>query len=338
MFDKLPFHGFLFLAFVVSVTALRCQDEPALVLRGHEHPIRALVFSPDGKWLYSGSEDTKVLRWDLEASARRSAKPAFRVISQGNGYVGSLACAPDGKLLAAGAYDGRLRVWEAKRFKKKREFGDHGELITALAWHPESPLLASGTAKTLQLWNTKTGKSEWSVAAHEHWITALAISPSGEHIASGGHDKAVHVWEIASGKKLVTCSEKRLGMIFSIAWYPSGKDLILAGQATAFVRWNVATNASSTLFRGHTDLVKKVAFRPDGKMIASLGKDRTVRLWEPDSGRLLATWKAHDSEPNALAWSPDGKRIATGARDEEIRIWTVPEVESADEAQDASKD
>jgi WD40 repeat protein len=74
-------------------------------LRGHTKGITALLFSPDGKTLASGSWDGTVKLWEVasanERGTLRSNPPA---------YTNSLAFSPDGKLLACGNADAREEV------------------------------------------------------------------------------------------------------------------------------------------------------------------------------------------------------------------------------------
>jgi WD40 repeat protein len=57
-------------------------------LEGHKEQVYALAFSPDGRWLVSGSKDSTVLVWDLtpRASANSEAGSRRRLTRLGSCY------------------------------------------------------------------------------------------------------------------------------------------------------------------------------------------------------------------------------------------------------------
>jgi WD40 repeat protein len=71
----------------------------------HDEPIRVVAFSPDGKTILTGSNDTTARLWDLGGNV-------IRVFKGHNHYVNSVAFSPDGKSILTGSSDGTARLWE----------------------------------------------------------------------------------------------------------------------------------------------------------------------------------------------------------------------------------
>jgi eukaryotic-like serine/threonine-protein kinase len=76
------------------------------VLRGHEAPVLALTFSPDGSRLLTGSEDKTAALWDVESGG-------LLAVYRGHpGGVNLVAYSPDGTRVAtASASESLARVW-----------------------------------------------------------------------------------------------------------------------------------------------------------------------------------------------------------------------------------
>jgi WD40 repeat protein/serine/threonine protein kinase len=91
-------------------------------LRGHRGYVWRVAFSPDGRYLASGSWDSKVRVWDLEAP--ESSEPV--TLHGSAGFIQSLAFSPDGRRLATGsgyAGQGEVKVWDATLWQARTSVG-----------------------------------------------------------------------------------------------------------------------------------------------------------------------------------------------------------------------
>jgi WD40 repeat protein len=75
-------------------------------LEGHEDYVTSVTFSPDSKYLASGSRDETVKLWSVESQTE------IVTLLEHSKCVNSVAFSPDGKYLASGSYDS-VKLWSA---------------------------------------------------------------------------------------------------------------------------------------------------------------------------------------------------------------------------------
>jgi WD40 repeat protein len=68
----------------------------------------SVAFSPDGKYIASGSDDKTVKLWSIESQKKLATL-------QGHlDTVSSIAFSSDGKCLASGSYDNTAKLWSVE--------------------------------------------------------------------------------------------------------------------------------------------------------------------------------------------------------------------------------
>ena len=96
--------------------------------------------------------------------------------------------------------DKRVRIRDARTLTVQRDFQAHDGIITALAWHPTKPILASASADlTIRLWSPGDGSliEELRVPSEPQ---SLSFSPSGKRLASCDAKDVVSIWELGSSE------------------------------------------------------------------------------------------------------------------------------------------
>jgi eukaryotic-like serine/threonine-protein kinase len=92
------------------------KDPPLHILRGHAGHVHKVTFSPDGRYLASGSWDSKVKIWDVKTGRE------IRELRGHAGFISGLAFSPDGRRLATAsgsASHGEIKVWNATLWQNK---------------------------------------------------------------------------------------------------------------------------------------------------------------------------------------------------------------------------
>jgi WD40 repeat protein/tRNA A-37 threonylcarbamoyl transferase component Bud32 len=111
----------------------------ALLTLKHSHPVSCVAFSPDGKYLASGSPDKTVMLWDAAG-----VKEVRTLTGHTNG-IASVAFSPDGQMVLAGDRDGAARLWDVVTGKVLAVLPRSKQGITAVAFSPNGRMLATAS-------------------------------------------------------------------------------------------------------------------------------------------------------------------------------------------------
>jgi WD40 repeat protein len=145
---------------------------------------------------------------------------------------------------------------------------------------------------------------------------------------SGTYNSPARIWEVATGRLLVTSQQTDLGS-YPIVWSPDGSRLACPDNTGDVIVWEAATGKTLLTYRGHAlsfgKSVLALAWSPDGTRLASGGEDQTIQIWEAASGKRLLTYTHPDLTisfigTKAISWSTDGAYIVCSANKATL-IW-----------------
>ncbi|EIW76877.1 WD40 repeat-like protein [Coniophora puteana RWD-64-598 SS2] len=320
-------------------------------MHGHESPIHDISYSPDGKLLISGGEDSIVRVWDTMNIADAPVTTIEHAVDQ----VWTINHSPDGRLIATGGRGKTLKVWDVRQKTLEFESGDHSDLIRSVSWEPSGSRLATGCADhKLRVFDLKKPGAEVLLAeGHRGEINTVVYSPNGHLLASGADDYSVRLWDARTGKPTKSPFRGHRGFVMCLTWSPDSTRII-SGSYDYTVRVWDASNGQ-ILFKGalyaHKSRLWSVAYSPDGKHFASAdaGTPPRVQIWDARTGKaslpLISANKhssfkqyaeEHSGKPDrssdpgkmkagaailAAMWFPDCQRFASAGEEPLVRIW-----------------
>ncbi|MCD4785543.1 MAG: protein kinase [Candidatus Eremiobacteraeota bacterium] len=298
------------------------QNEPQLkkwkclrTLKGHSSDVNSVAFSPDGKYMASGSNDKTIKMWNKDTGK------CLRTLKGHSSDINSVKFSPDSKYIASGSYDHTIKIWDADSGECLRTLKGHSGSVYSVAFSPDGKYIASGGwDKTIKIWDADTGECLKTLIGHTLWVRSIAFSPDGKNIATGSSDKTIKIWAIDTGECLKTL-KGHSDYVISVAFSPDGQYLASGGWDKTIKIWNKDTGECLKTLEGYSIDIESVAFSPDGKHIASGGRDNTIRIWNKDTGKCSGILEGHSGWVFSVTFSPDGRYIASGSKDKTIKIW-----------------
>jgi WD40 repeat protein len=326
---------------------------------GHSAPVLALAFTPDGKTLYTASNDAKLFAWDVATGAvvRRAVladAEALRILGAGT-RINTLTLSPNAKYAATSNITtaNNVCLWRLSDMQPLCDFETERTLnFYGVGFTPDgAKLLATATSKSINVWETATGQ-ELAKLSNEIPVRPVAgnpprltVSPDGAMIAvavpvnddMGQPGTKLLLLDATTGKE-VQHFDGSAGFLSAAAFSPDSRLLAVpsVGRSVALVRTATGKEWRRLGAPDAFDQITALAIAPDGRTLALAASppqqpgmagtgdvSPTIEVWELASGKLRARFRGHFAAVNALAFSPDGTTLASGGADTAVILWDV---------------
>jgi WD40 repeat protein/DNA-binding SARP family transcriptional activator len=250
-----------------------------ITLTGYDAKLTTVAFSPDGRLLAAGSDQTLTPPvWDVETGE------LLFTLDGHTGTVRAVAFSPDGRRLVTGGSDA-ARIWDAVTGEElgSVELGPGDGPALAVAFTADGSYLVTGGPYgdpgawgKVTLWDAHTFEEVRMIDAHPMAVTGLALGPDGV-LATASSDATAKLWDLESGEELLILRGHD-APVFQVAISPDGSRIATASADGTARVWDAATGRELLTLTPHDALVYGVAFSPDGRLLATASPDGTVAL------------------------------------------------------------
>ncbi len=286
------------------------------------------------------TEETYLLKGIATDGAGNVTETPLHLVNMGGGQAGplpggvvelivsapvaDLAYSPKGAQLAV-ATGTSIELYDPVSLRRTAVLNGHEDEVTAVAFSPNDPFLASGDAAgTVRLWDARSREQIAEFQGHEsEGISGLVFSSVRPTLVSAGLDGSLDLWDVNERQKLATLRRDEPQPVMSLAMDPVGGNVLAAGSSDGSVAmWETTDHTLLAVLKSHRGEVASVAFNADGSRFVSAGRDRTARL-RTGGGIYLALRQVlseHDDWIEAAAFTPDGLGLATASLDGTIYL------------------
>jgi len=169
-----------------------------LMIEQHADWVLGLSFNNDSSLLASASRDKTARVFNTTNGELESTYVTH------NDAVFAVAFAADGKRVCSAGRDKALHLWDVKEAKKLDEAKGYEAEVLRLVAGSNSVFTCSADRKIRQHSVNKKLELVRTFSGHEDIVYALALHESTGRLASGSFDGEVRIWEVESGKGILS--------------------------------------------------------------------------------------------------------------------------------------
>jgi WD40 repeat protein len=306
------------------------RDQLVAEVAGHDSPVGAVAWHPDGGRLASTGDQTLRLGSIRTSALERSwngsfiwavlhlqaecvlllggEHPGVRVPLDGPlqkiaipdlaGPVHGGDWSADGRWVAI-AVQKHVEIRDGKTLQVRHRLPDSSFDMTDLRFTPDGSLLVThGGNGEVGVWEAVTGKlvRSWKGPSSRG---LLAIAPDGERVAI--LNQSVTIYQLAPGAKVWEKAAEHLAQYTAVDFLPDGRLLVGGDDGAIWVFADAPDTAPVQTLRSRPKTVVGLRAVANGRRLVSEDREGVLTIWDMDSAEVLRALPAmYDTSPLAI--------------------------------------
>jgi len=300
-------------------------------LKGHSNAVEVVLFSPDNKFIYTGSQDKSIRIWDFVTGVQIIS------ITGHSNWVSNLVFFQNGDRVLSSSWDKSLKVWDRTLWHENSSStnkNNHKERVRTCNISKDAKFIVSGAEDAkVKIWDDK-GNLINNITFHKGQVQSVRFSNDCKFVISNSSDGIINIFDVASGN-IIHSYEKKYCLYCDFS--PSGKQFFYSQLDPSFnpetfepckdnnslYLCDTETGQLINRFEDHNGNINQAASSMDFKFIFTASDDRTVKMFEVSSGKCVKTFNGHTGDVKSVGVSIDGKLLVSGGWDNSVKIWSI---------------
>ena len=298
--------------------------------------INTAVFSPNGKYIVTASDDDTAKVLDLDTKKVVHFQHQSRVLSA--------EFSRDSKRIVTVSANNTVSVWDIKTEAFVTSV-QHENMINSAKFSPDgSMIVTASNDKTAKVWDAKTGILLASLE-HESFVFLAEFSPDSRQIvtASRGHiklyehekvdrdshDHMVKLWNLSARADISTVAHQK--NVVSARFSTNNDQIVTASWDGTAIIQDVNTGKGILINPEKCPessgdlppkcLVRSAEFSHDEKQVV-IGAGNRATVWDAKTGNLIHSLR-HSGLVSSAEFSPDDKYVVTASYDGTVKVWDL---------------
>ena len=332
---------------------------------GNTRTISNIKISNNDKYIACGSWDGSInILNNQDLSIFKTTTSSLSQISHTE-KVSGLSWNNDSSRLVSGGNEGMINIWDVNDNSDDDDNllssivsikSAHNDRITKTMFHPiDNLIISTSFDQTWKLWDlNKLSPPQqqhdppqclMEQEGHSKPVFTGSIHPDGGLFMSGGLDGIVHIWDLRSGRSIVTL-QKHMAGIYCLDWSPNGYQFVTGSGDCSLKIWDLRKlgNNNNELYSipAHTKLITDVKFYHqgkdviqkqkqqdqilgpefnNGKFLVSCSYDGDVNIWSSDNWIKIKSLRGHTDKVMSCDINNTGEWIVSSGWDRSIKLW-----------------
>ncbi|KAJ3669792.1 hypothetical protein LUZ60_010116 [Juncus effusus] len=307
----------------------------------HKNVARCARFSPDGKFVATGSADTSIKLFEVSKIKQMMTgdtkdgpvRPVIRTFYDHLQPINDLDFHPQNTILISGAKDNTIKFFDFSKTNARRAFRviQDTHNVRSVCFHPSGEYLLAGTDHPIaHLYDVNTFTCFLTSNTQDFnpnsAINQVRYSSTGSLYVTASKDGSIKIFD----GKIAECirpiinahgSSEATSAIFT----KDQRYVLSCGKDSCIKLWEVSTGRLVKQYVGavHTQFRAQAVFNESEEFVLSIDElTNEVVIWDALTGEKVARWQSnHVGNPRWIEHSPADSAFVTCGNDRSVRFW-----------------